>query len=208
MILLHASTAFLLLVLVGGQDPLWSPKVWWAKYLSNDLYTAGQLSANMVKFAQEGGFQSIISLTPLKTSYEWGHQEVLLNTTTQRRLANELGLYFELIRTRDSRWMQYSTIETFSEYYWKAPKPVLLHCDNSYAATFVGLAFFAKETMETGNYTDASEVMDTFYRYGCFFLYWQKYMSGKGLNSNWVRFVLENLLWKTGPGWGVGGGVS
>ncbi|KAK2186377.1 hypothetical protein NP493_202g00004 [Ridgeia piscesae] len=74
-----------------------SPKTWWAKRISSDLYTAGRLTDRQIKYAADAGFGSIIALINFTDSYDIGPDRVL-TTTASRDVAEKVtGITFELL---------------------------------------------------------------------------------------------------------------
>ena len=138
--------ALLLLALVmliprSGPADFPSPKTWWAKRISSDLYTAGRLTERQIKYAADAGFGSIISLLEFPTSYDIGADRVL-NTTNSRYVAEALaGMKFEVLVKTKLEVVKIETIRKFAEMMSRAPKPVLFHCVTAYTASFVALAY-------------------------------------------------------------------
>ena len=133
--------ATVMLIPRSGPTDFPSPKTWWAKRISSDLYTAGRLTERQIKYAAEAGFGSIISLLEFPTSYDIGADRVL-NTTDSRYVAEALtGMKFDVLVKTKPEVARIETIRKFTEMMSRAPKPVLFHCVTAYTASFVALAY-------------------------------------------------------------------
>ncbi|KAK2174978.1 hypothetical protein NP493_763g00025 [Ridgeia piscesae] len=142
-------TALFLTLLCGAFavpdfDDFPSPKWWWAKRISPEIFTAGRLTDRQIKYAADGGFKTLVSLTFYRRNRK-SMGEVLPSTANTRHIAVELaGINFvSLPRNRRSlrRW-----INDFSAVVEAAQPPVLVYeCEGRFAS-FLALAHLAKTT--------------------------------------------------------------
>ncbi len=169
-------TATLSLLLVAGMSSgLWdvasaveppSPKAWWTKKMSPDLYTAGRMTESQIKYASEAGFRSLISMFTHETASSQG-EERIPTTEEEEDIATRLsGMYYNTILGPDDDYFLYAeleTIEKVTSILAKAPKPVLFHCMVSFTATFASLAYLANQTANDPEFQPAVD-SDEFYR--------------------------------------------
>ena len=149
------STAGLLCVLAaltilpsGAVDPgdFPSPKTWWAKRISSDLYTAGRLTERQIKYTADAGFGTIVSLFTLNDNYMIGDDRVL-STNASRDVAERLGgLGYYVVLAPGEEMATVTTVNTFAALMSLAAKPVILHCVTAQSASLIALNFLSQTT--------------------------------------------------------------
>ena len=118
-----------------------SPKTWWAKRISSDLYTAGRLTERQIKYAADAGFRTIVSLFTFNDNYMIGDDR-MLNTTSSRDVAERLaGITFEVVVKSRAEVAKMETVRKFASIMSRAAKPVLLHCSTANRASFMALTY-------------------------------------------------------------------
>ncbi|KAI0235674.1 hypothetical protein LSAT2_013811 [Lamellibrachia satsuma] len=125
----------------GDRGDFPSPKTWWTKKISSDLYTAGRLTERQIKYAADAGFRTIVSLIEFPNSYDIGDDRVL-STTASRDVAERLaGITFEVLVKSKAEVPKMETVRKFATIMSRAAKPVLLHCVTAYTASFMALTY-------------------------------------------------------------------
>ncbi|KAJ8302208.1 hypothetical protein KUTeg_021195 [Tegillarca granosa] len=127
-------------------------KLWWAKEITPDFHIAGRLSERQLKYATEGGFNSVVSLFTYEDTCDFG-RENLPTTQEAFELATKLGLQYEAILGPWDEWASVKAVELLSQVLPKLKRPVLLHCDRGYTITFVTLMYMANLTRHDPTYT-------------------------------------------------------
>ncbi len=120
-----------------------SYKTWWAKHVTDDIYTAGRLTETQVKYAMEAGFNSMVVLWQ-ETQEDKIGEEVLPTTSQEESIIANISeptriKQFELVTEDKTNWMTNATLKIFSNLTATLPKPILFHCDNSYQSSFLAL---------------------------------------------------------------------
>ncbi len=120
-----------------------SAKTWWAKHVTDDIYTAGRLTEIQIKYAMEVGFNSIVALWKEKEKDNVG-KEVLPTTRQEERIIAKVNAptrrkQFAIVTKDKTKWMTDATLKIFSNLTATLPKPILFHCNNSYQSSFVAL---------------------------------------------------------------------
>ncbi|CAH1799839.1 unnamed protein product [Owenia fusiformis] len=126
-----------------------SPKLWWARRITKDFYTAGRLTARQIKYAHEVGFRSIVSTFNFTESETLG-DEHLPSAKEYVDIAQECcGMPYKAIFLPGEGVPDASRIEVIQRF-WNVmqefPKPVLFHCKIAFTASFVLLAHLANMT--------------------------------------------------------------
>ncbi|KAI0208461.1 hypothetical protein LSAT2_006839 [Lamellibrachia satsuma] len=141
------SSALLLAVLCVVQADFGdfpSPKWWWAKRISAGLFTAGRLTDRQIKYAADGGFKTLISLTYYHRSGRV-MGEVVPSTPVSRHIAVDLaGVHFVSLPCNGRSLLQW--INDFSGIVEAAQPPVLVYDRVGKVASFLALAHLAKKT--------------------------------------------------------------
>ncbi|CAH1783486.1 unnamed protein product [Owenia fusiformis] len=128
-------------------------KTWWAKRIANDFYTAGRISARQIKYAQEDGFKSIISVINFTEPLTNGLEEFPTSTDCQE-IAKNAGIRYEVVVPPSGNWKQdLEFVRLFTILADSLPKPLLVHCGVSYAATFSLLNYFANKYRNDSTFT-------------------------------------------------------
>ena len=118
-----------------------SPKIWWAKRISSDLYTAGRLTERQIKYAADAGFRTIVSLFTFNDNYMIGDDR-MLKTTASRDVAERLaGITFEVVVKSRAEVAKMETVRKFASIMSRAAKPVLLNCATANRASFMALTY-------------------------------------------------------------------
>ena len=121
------------------------PKVWWAKKVKPDLYTAGRLSARQVKYAGEVGFKSIISTFNFSTPSTDG---LGLASYQIKDIVDSIqGLTYQFFLNDTDTWRSLDAVHKFKDVYKYAKKPVLLHCNSGYSATYMVLLYMGVDSL-------------------------------------------------------------
>ena len=121
-----------------------SPKTWWVKRISPDLYTAGRLTERQIKYASEAGFGTIVSLFTHEDNYSIGDDRVL-NTTDSRYVAERLGgIAFHVILLPGDEMARLETVQKFAAVMAWARKPILLHCFTAQSASLISLSYLSQ----------------------------------------------------------------
>ena len=119
------------------------PKTWWAKQITDNLYSAGRLAETQFKYALESGFKSILSLHESPDTGNIG-VDVVPNSRRMKHLAEtEVGLYYKAILQAGEKWQTKDSIDQVMDALHQAPGPTLLHCDDSFASTFCCIYYLA-----------------------------------------------------------------
>ena len=128
----------------GGQGDFPSPKTWWAKRISSDLYTAGRLTERQIKYAADAGFGTIVSLFTFTDHYRIGDDRVL-DTPGSRDVAERLaGLEYHVILQPGDKMATVETVSAFAAIMARAAKPVILHCFTAQSASLIALNYLAQ----------------------------------------------------------------
>ena len=123
-----------------------SPKTWWAKRISSDLYTAGRLTERQIKYAAEAGFGSIISLVDFTDSYNMGADQVP-STSQERDVVEKVaGMKFEVLVHSDAEVPTKAAVDRFAALMAKLPKPVILHCVTGLRSSVIALIYLHQTT--------------------------------------------------------------
>ena len=123
-----------------------SPKTWWAKMISSDLYTAGRLTERQIKYAAEAGFGSIISLVDFTDSYNMGADQVP-STSQERDVVEKVaGMKFEVLVHSDAEVPTKAAVDRFAALMAKLPKPVILHCVTGLRSSVIALIYLHQTT--------------------------------------------------------------
>ena len=121
-----------------------SPKTWWAKKISPQLYTAGRLTERQIKYTAEAGFGTIVSLFTFNDNYTIGEERVL-STRASRCVAEQLcGVGYHVVLLPDEPMARLETVNRFSTIMSYAVKPVLLHCVTAHSASFIALNYLSQ----------------------------------------------------------------
>ena len=128
----------------------WFPtyKTHWAKRLITDnLYTAGRLTEEQIKFVSEVGFRSMIAMFYYEEGSNIG-PEPLPSGAREPDVATRLaGLPFKHILKPGEAWKSLDTVRKFGRAYRSLPKPILFHCSSSYSASATSLLYFLNTTI-------------------------------------------------------------
>ena len=148
----HAGFLCVLVALVvplsraAGQGDFPSPKTWWAKTISSDLYTAGRLTERQIKYAADAGFGTIVSLFTFTDNYRIGADRVL-DTPGSRDVAERLaGLEFHVMLQPGDRnkMATMETVRSFAAIMARAAKPVILYCFTAHTASLIALNYLGQ----------------------------------------------------------------
>ena len=128
------------------------PKTWWAKQMTEEIYTAGRLTENEVKYAIDAGFKTIFSNFNFTTRGNFGGEP---QPTTDEMikiidLAPETA--FGGVISITSPWEKIEHIQRFGDLLKNSARPVLFHCGGAFSATFVVLGYFAMESRKDPNF--------------------------------------------------------
>ena len=123
-----------------------SPKTWWAKRISHDLYTSGRLTERQIKYAAEAGFGTIVSLFTFNDNYMIGDDRVL-SSTTSRDVAELLGgLGHHVVLAPGEEMATVKTVGTFAALMSRVAKPVILECFTAQTASLIALNYLSQTT--------------------------------------------------------------
>ncbi len=118
-------------------------KTWWAKHITDDVYTAGRLTETELKYVTEDGFKSIISMFNFSRHAYRGDERIPTSHETAR-IVRKLtrGVEFRILLSHGFHWKRLFTVERFAELYQELPKPILFTGGVGYATTFTTLLYF------------------------------------------------------------------
>ena len=121
-----------------------SPKTWWAKKISPQLYTAGRLTERQIKYTAEAGFGTIVSLFTFNDNYTIGEDRVL-STRASRCVAEQLGgVGYHVVLLPDEPVTRLETVSRFAAIMSYAAKPVLFHCVSAHSASLIALSYLSE----------------------------------------------------------------
>ena len=132
----------------GGQalDPL-PRKIWFARKVTDDYFVSGRPNLREIKYASESGVKTIVSVFPYDTRQGEDAGIYLPSTEEARSLSSSLGITHEtILAPGDSDWQSVSAVARLRDIVRTAPKPVLVHCDVSFASSFILLSHFFNVT--------------------------------------------------------------
>ena len=116
-------------------------RTWWAKKVTDDVYTAGCITQEQIQQAASDGFKSVISMFNQQSGDVI--DEKYPTSAHAEGIAKEAGLPFRVILDEgEYDWMCLETVKRFSEAFVNLPKPILFHCMSSYSATFTTLLHY------------------------------------------------------------------
>ncbi|XP_050411917.2 uncharacterized protein LOC126826863 [Patella vulgata] len=142
-------------------------KLWWAKEITPDIHVAGRLTARQIKYAEEGGFQSIVSLFTHGSQKRLG-DDVLPSTEETSKMINSLcNLQFKTVLDTEKRksWNPKAAVDELEHILTGLKKPILLFSETSRAAAFVTLMYIAKQTKVNSDFETPLN-SERFYRIG------------------------------------------
>ncbi|KAK3104056.1 hypothetical protein FSP39_024067 [Pinctada imbricata] len=139
-----------------------SKKLWWLKEVTSDIYIGGRLTSRDIKYISEGGFKSIVSLYFYDEPSKFGDEE-LPSSAEAAPVAEEAGLQYEIILEPTEEWSTIDTVKKVTDALDHVARPVVVHSDNGYGATFVTLMYLANKTRNDPNF-EPKVTSDSFYR--------------------------------------------
>lgn len=118
-----------------------TPKTWWAKRISSDLYTAGRLTERQIKYAADVGFGTIISLVDFTDSYNMEADRVLSTTHSKDFVEKVVGMTYEVLVQSDAEVPTKAAVDRLTVLMAKVPKPVVLHCVAGLKSSVIALLY-------------------------------------------------------------------
>ena len=121
------------------------PKTWWAKQITEQIYTAGRLTETQFKNVMESGFKSILSLNYHKEGDTVGTEHVPDSARMLYLAEKEVGIHYDTVLKEDESLKSNESFDKLAKALDTAPRPTLLHCTNSTLSSFGVMTYLAKK---------------------------------------------------------------